>query len=161
VSYLKGRVTDLGVPFTLDVFGMTTSATDDMGIGQYWDDLARLADVLLPMVYPSHYPATAYGIARPNAEPYTIVRRALEDGQRRSSRPGSARIRPYLQAFTLGRPRYTATEVRAQIQAAEDLGLTDWVLWNARGVYPADALRPTGTPNAREAAAPPEAPPHR
>jgi hypothetical protein len=142
VTMLRDRVTGLGVPFTLDVFGLTTAAAGDMGIGQSWDDLSQLADVLLPMVYPSHYPRGAYGIAYPNAEPYETVRRAVLDGVRRSAAlPRAARIRPYLQAFTLRRPRYTAAEVRAQIEAVEDLGLTDWVLWNARGVYPDEALR--------------------
>jgi hypothetical protein len=57
--------------------------------------------------------------------------------------PGAtAKIRPFLQSFTLGRPRYTADEVREQIRAAEDLGIHDWVMWNARGVYPAGAFRP-------------------
>jgi len=142
VAMLRDRVGRLGVPFTIDVFGLTTSAQGDMGIGQSWDDLTPLADVLLPMVYPSHYPRGAYGIPYPNAEPYEIVRRAVEDGIRRSEGvAGAARIRPYLQAFTLRAPRYTAAEVRAQISAVEDLGLTDWILWNARGVYPAAALR--------------------
>ena len=114
-----------------------------MGIGQHWEDLVQLADVVLPMVYPSHYRRGSFGFSHPNAEPYAIVRKALEDGIRRNSvARGRARIRPYLQSFTLGKPRYTPVEVRAQIQATEDLGLTDWVLWNARGVYPAAALRP-------------------
>jgi hypothetical protein len=143
VGLLRDRVTRLGVPFTLDVFGLTTSARGGMGIGQYWEDLSQLADVLLPMVYPSHYPRGSYGISYPNAEPYTIVRRALEDGITRSADlANAARIRPYLQAFTLRRPRYTAAHVRAQIRAVEDAGLTDWVLWNASGRYPAAALRP-------------------
>ncbi len=145
LNMLKQRIGKLGVPFTVDVFGLTTSAHGGMGIGQYWDDLVRVADVVLPMVYPSHYPRGAYGLPYPNSEPYTVVRRALEDGIRRNAGvEGAAKIRPYLQAFTLRRPRYTATEVRAQISAVEDLGLTDWILWNARGVYPADALRPGG-----------------
>src|SRR5205085_12026224 len=105
--------------------------------------LVNEADVVLPMVYPSHYQHGAYGFERPNYEPYAIVHRALEYGIRRSaSIPGAAKIRPYLQSFTLGRPRYTADEIRAQIKAAEDLGIQDWVLWNARGVYPAAAFRP-------------------
>ena len=142
VALMKEEVERLGVPFTLDVFGLTTSATGSMGIGQNWDDLSQVADVLLPMVYPSHYPRGSYGIPYPNAEPYRVVRRALEDGLHRSRRLSDpARIRPYLQAFTLRRPRYRAAEVRAQIQAVEDVGLTDWVLWNASGRYPAAALR--------------------
>lgn len=140
VSLLKQRVEPLGVPFTLDVFGLTTSAVGDMGIGQNWDDLSRLAHVMLPMVYPSHYPRGSYGFSHPNAQPYQVVRRALEHALRRSG-PGTARIRPYLQAFSIFGVRYTAAEVREQIRATEDVGLTDWILWNARGVYPPDALR--------------------
>lgn len=143
VALMRERTGQLGVPFTLDLFGLTTSADGDLGIGQSWEDLAPLADVVLPMVYPSHYRAGAYGIAHPNSSPYATVRRALEDGLRRNARLTSApKIRPYLQAFSIFRVRYTPEEIRAQIRATEDLGLTDWVLWNARGVYPAGALRP-------------------
>lgn len=142
VALVRDRVKPLGVPFTLDVFGLTASADGDLGIGQHWDDLSQLADVVLPMVYPSHYRRGAFGIAHPNAEPYRTVRRALEDGIARSRRlANAAQIRPYLQSFSIFGVRYSAAEVRAQIQAAEDLGLTDWILWNARGVYPAAALR--------------------
>lgn len=145
LNLLRERIGDLGVPFTISVFGLTTSATNDLGIGQYWDDLVTAADVVLPMVYPSHYSRGAFGFRRPNAEPYEVVRRAIEAGLRRSAEfRDAARIRPYLQSFTLGRPRYTAAEVRAQIDAVEGLGLTDWILWNASGRYPAGALRTIG-----------------
>jgi len=121
---------------------MSASPGDDLGIGQVWEDLAPLADAVLPMVYPSHYARGAYGIRHPNAEPYATVRRALQDGVARNALiPGAPRIRPYLQAFSIFRVRYTAEEIRAQIKAVEDVGLQDWVLWNARGVYPAAALR--------------------
>ena len=99
------------------------------------------------MIYPSHYHAGAYGIPWPNAEPYEVVRRALLDGiERAASVAGAARIRPFLQSFSIRRVIYTATEVRAQIDAVEDLGLTDWVFWNASGRYPAAAFRRTQGP---------------
>ena len=133
---LRERTKRLGVPFTIDVFGLTTTATDDMGIGQYWEDLVSTADVVLPMVYPSHYYHGVYDVRHPNSEPYRVVRRALEDGLKRSGPLGkSAEIRPYLQAFTLGPPRYSPTEVRAQMRAAQDLGIESWVLWNPRSAY--------------------------
>jgi hypothetical protein len=140
---LRDRMRALGVPLTLDVFGMTTVTTGDMGIGQVWEDLVSSADVVLPMVYPSHYAPGMYGAPVPNAEPYLVVRRALEDGLRRSAlldRPAS--IRPYLQAFTLGAPRYTGAHVRAQIQAAADVGIDSWVLWNPRSDYRGAGLAP-------------------
>jgi hypothetical protein len=143
VALMRQRTADLGVPFTLDLFGLTTSAEGDLGIGQSWDDLAPLADVVLPMVYPSHYRRGAYGIEHPNASPYATVRHALEDGLRRNAELNHApKIRPYLQAFSIFHVRYTPDEIRAQIRASEELGLSDWILWNARGVYPAAALRP-------------------
>jgi hypothetical protein len=136
------RIKALGVPFTADVFGLATSARNDLGIGQYWEDVLGIADVVLPMVYPSHYHAGSYGISFPNAEPYETVRHALEDGiERAAAIDGAAKIRPFLQSFSIRRVRYTAEEVRAEIQAVEDVGLTDWVLWNASGRYPAGAFR--------------------
>ena len=134
---LRDRVKPLGVPFTIDVFGMTTNVRVDMGIGQVWEDLISTADVVLPMVYPSHYYRAMYGVAHPNSEPYTIVKRALADGVERSRQmgAGTAEIRPYLQAFTLGQPRYTPELVRDQIRAANDVGIHSWVLWNPRSDY--------------------------
>ena len=139
---LRDRTRSLGVPFTIDVFGLTTSATGDMGIGQLWEDLVTTADVVLPMVYPSHYARGHYNLARPNSEPYKVIRRAMQDALKRSAPLGkTAEIRPYLQAFTLGQPRYTAVEVREQIRAAEELGLRSWVLWNPRSAYDAGIFR--------------------
>ena len=143
VALMRRRPADLGVPFTLDVFGLTASADGDLGIGQAWTDLAPLADVLLPMVYPSHYRRGSFGIPFPNAQPYATVRRALEDALQKNAEVHRApEIRPYLQAFSIFHVRYTPDLIRAQIRAAEELGIDDWVLWDARGVYPAQALRP-------------------
>src|SRR5690349_2858488 len=146
VALLKDRLRPLGVPVTFDIFGLTASVTSgDLGIGQVWEDFVRVADVVLPMVYPSHYYRGAFGYAWPNGQPYHIVHSALTDALQRSRPlPGSAEIRPFLQAFTLGRrlPRYTPFEIREQIRAAEDLGITSWVLWNPRSVYQRGSLRP-------------------
>lgn len=137
------RTRALGVPFTIDVFGLTTSTEGDLGIGQHWHDLVTVADVVLPMVYPSHYYRGFYDITKPNFEPYRVVKRALEDGIRRTREAGgNAEIRPYLQAFTLGPPRYEPGHVREQIRAAEELGIMSWVLWNPRSAYQPGIFRP-------------------
>src|SRR5437660_495040 len=146
VALLKDRLKPYGVPVTFDIFGLTASVTTgDLGIGQVWEDFVSVADVVLPMVYPSHYYRGAFGYAWPNGQPYHVVHSALTDALKRSQPlPGSAEIRPFLQAFTLGRrlPRYTPFEIREQISAAEDLGITSWVLWNPRSVYQRGSLRP-------------------
>jgi hypothetical protein len=145
IAILARRIQPLGVPVTFDIFGLTSSATGDLGIGQVWEDFVTVADVVLPMVYPSHYYRGSYGLAWPNGEPYRVVRHALSEALERS-RPlaKAATIRPFLQAFTLGRrkPRYTPHEIREQIRAAEELGIDTWVLWNPRSVYQRDSLRP-------------------
>ncbi len=143
LKLLRDRVKKLGVPFTIDVFGMTTSTEVDLGIGQVWEDLITTADVVLPMVYPSHYFHGFGDIRHPNGEPYRVVRRAVQDALKRSAPLGkTAEIRPFLQAFTLGRPRYTPYHVREQIRAIEELGLRSWVLWNPRSAYDPGIFRP-------------------
>jgi hypothetical protein len=145
---LRNRVKPLGIPFTIDVFGMTTNVEVDLGIGQIWEDLVTTADVVLPMVYPSHYYHAMYGAPHPNSEPYRVVKGALADALRRNGRLGTAHaeVRPYLQAFTLGRPRYTPDHVREQIKAAADLGIRSWVLWNPRSAYDPRIFQ-SGTPS--------------
>jgi len=132
----------LGVPVTADVFGLTTSDTTDMGIGQRWEDFVDAVDVVLPMTYPSHYAPGSYGIAKPNARPYEVIARALSDAKRRSEGvAGAAKLIPWYQDFTLGPPRYGADQVRAQIRAGVDNGVPDWILWNPGSRYTVGALR--------------------
>src|SRR5205807_19660 len=77
ITLLRARRRPLGVPVTFDIFGLTASATTgELGIGQVWEDFINVADVVLPMVYPSHYYRGAFGLAWPNGEPYRVVRYA-------------------------------------------------------------------------------------
>lgn len=142
LGYLRSLVKPLGVPMTIDVFGLTASDTTDMGIGQRWEMFVDQADVVLPMNYPSHFAPGTYGIANPNAKPYETVDKALEDAIRRSQGiAGAAKIIPWYQDFTYGAPRYTAEHVRAQIRAGYDNGIRSWILWNPRSLYSKGALR--------------------
>lgn len=143
LEYLARRVRPLGVPNTIDVFGLTATDTTDMGIGQKWELFIDRADVVLPMVYPSHYAPGTFKLASPNAKPYETIARSLADMKARTRGIANpAKIVPWYQDFTLGPPRYGAAEVRAQIRAGEDNGIPDWILWNPRSVYNLAALRP-------------------
>jgi hypothetical protein len=143
LDYARAELEDFGVAMTVDVFGATTSAQSDVGIGQHWESFIGSVDVALPMVYPSHYWVGSFGIQDPNGRPYEIVRAALVSGLRRSlAVEGAGVTRPWLQDFTLGAPRYEAPEVRAQIQATYDAGVDEWVLWNPSSRYTEDALVP-------------------
>jgi hypothetical protein len=139
--YSRERLDLPDVPQTADVFGVTTTARQDVGIGQVWEKLSDVTDVLLPMVYPSHYPRGTWGYPVPNAEPYAIVRRAMDGAVARSAAiENAAAIRPWLQAFTLGDPPYGPAEIRAQMEAVYDAGLTEWILWSPGVRYPRAAF---------------------
>lgn len=145
LAYSRAELADMDVQVTADVFGVTTSVNRDVGIGQVWESFIDVVDVALPMVYPSHYWKGSFGYDRPNSYPYEIVREALEDAVRRSAViEGAGATRPWLQDFTLGPPRYEAPEVRAQIQAAYDVGIEEWILWNPGSRYTEAALEPAG-----------------
>jgi hypothetical protein len=143
LEYAREALDDLDVQVTADVFGVTTSARRDVGIGQVWETMISAVDVALPMVYPSHYWEGSFGFEVPNAHPYEIVRRAVTDAvQRAELVEGAGRTRPWLQDFTLGAPPYTSAEVRAQIQATYDAGVDEWILWNPSSRYTESALEP-------------------
>src|SRR5919202_3452016 len=94
----RNRLRPLGVPITADVFGLTASDTTDMGIGQKWERFVDAVDVVLPMMYPSHYAPGSFHLAAPNAHPYQVIDHGLKDAKRRSvGIAGAAGVRPWYQ----------------------------------------------------------------
>ncbi len=128
----KKRLDKLGVRTTADIFGLVSTVGGALEIGQKWEPLVKSVDVVLPMVYPSHYPRGSFGIARPNADPYNIIHIAISRGRERTEALGlkGERVRPWLQAFDLGQPRYGAHEIREQKRAVYDSGYEGWILWH-------------------------------
>jgi len=136
-------LTPLGTKISIDIFGLTTSVNTGMGIGQVLGPMAAQVDYVCPMTYPSHYARGEYGIANPNDDPYKTIHLAMHDAIGALGPGNAQKLRPYLQDFSLkGRGiRYGKKEVRAQMQAAADLGVDSWTLWNARGSYTLDAIK--------------------
>ena len=137
LTLARTRLGKLGVRTTADIFGLVTTVSGALEVGQQWEKLAPAADVLLPMVYPSHYPSGSFNIAHPNAEPYNVVFNAVRRAHERNVKLGLSgeRVRPWLQAFTLGKPPYGAAEVREQKRAVYDAGFDGWVLWHPGSKY--------------------------
>jgi len=134
----NGRLDKLGVRTTADIFGLVTTVRGPLEVGQEWEKLAPVTDVLLPMVYPSHYPRGSFGVARPNADPYKIIFAAINRARERDEKLGintAEHVRPWLQAFTLGQPKYDATHIRDQKRAVYDAGYDGWVLWHPGSNY--------------------------
>ena len=159
LGYLKERLAPLRVPMTIDVFGLTTTDSTDMGIGQRWEQFAGQADVVHPMTYPSHYSRGTYGLANPNASPYATIDRALRDAKARNANVmHPPEIVPWYQDFTRGAPHYGVAQIRAQMQAGYDNGVRSWILWNPGSKYTVAALRPEIL-SAEEEAVPASKPP--
>lgn len=133
----KGRIGKLGVRTTADIFGLVSTVGGALEVGQRWEPMVQSVDVVLPMVYPSHYPRGSFGIARPNAAPYDIIHIAISRGRVRTEALGlkGQRVRPWLQAFTLGAPKYGAAEITEQKRAVYDAGYEGWVLWHPGSNY--------------------------
>lgn len=119
---------------SVDLFGLVTVNTDDLGIGQVMEHAFAGIDYIAPMTYPSHYAKGFNGIENPAAAPYEVMKYSIDRGLSRmvafraqaasSSRATgesapAPKMRPWIQDFDLGAD-YTAQMVRAQIQAIED-----------------------------------------
>ncbi len=130
------------VPISADLFGMTTSNTDDLGIGQVLEDALRYFDFVSPMVYPSHYPANFNGWKNPAEKPYDVILYSMSKAVARANVATTSpnKLRPWLQDFSINGTPYAPEMVRAQIKAAYDVGLNSWMLWNASNVYSVPAL---------------------
>jgi len=124
------------IPLSADIFGLTMSATDDMGIGQKLELIAPHVDYVCPMIYPSHFANGTYGYKNPATHPYDMIHKALTDGMAKLTAANipTTKLRPWLQDFNLGAV-YTAQMVQTQITATNDVGLKSWLMWDASNKY--------------------------
>jgi len=147
-SFLKKAYEELSakeVYVSADIFGWATSSISDEGIGQHWEALATTVDYTCPMIYPSHYGSGIFGFAVPDAHPYWTVYESAKDGIERNKNVNKpALIRPWIQDFTArwvkGYINYGPKEVKAQIQALEDLGIEEYILWSPGNNYTWEAI---------------------
>ncbi len=147
-KYLHGELNPLGIVMSADLFGMTTTNSDDLNIGQKLEVALPYFDFIAPMVYPSHYPKGFIGLDNPAAHPYEVIKYSMGQGVKKVqafdatvASTSILKLRPWIQDFNLG-ATYTPDMVRAQIQATYDVGLTSWMLWNASNRYTREALLP-------------------
>ncbi len=142
----RRRIQDpTGIPVTADVFGIILSSElDGKLIGQGWDTVGLTGiDAVCPMLYPSHYADNTQLNGKmfdyPDLYPHDVMYNALISGKTAASAEGYATVRPYVQAFTATwishHLNYKVPEVKAQIQAIQDAGYSEWILWNAAANY--------------------------
>lgn len=117
------------------VFGI--AATRPTQIAQDIPAMAEHVDYICPMVYYSHWGPGEYEVPDPNADPYAITHRSLQDfidsvdGKR-------ARVIPWLQDFQLGGP-HGEPQVREQLRATADAGIDEWIMWDPSVRYTTSA----------------------
>lgn len=158
-KYLHEQLEPLGVATSADLFGMVTTNTDDLNIGQVLERALPYFDYISPMVYPSHYPKGFHGYSDVNANGYNIVHFSMSEAVRRTkatttgiasfafTRIGTStpalyekppypadKMRPWLQDFDYP-VDYTPAMVAAQIQANEDAGLDSYMFWDPANKY--------------------------
>lgn len=169
-AFVGQEMRKAGIVSSADLFGMTTTNTDDLNIGQVIEHALLSFDYVAPMVYPSHYPPTFNGWKNPNDVPGPVVEFAMKAAVARANslekevavekgeypaRPGTTtpafvstgiyakKLRPWIQDFDYGGD-YDEKDVRAQIEAVYDAGLTSWMMWDpgnryTRSAYDADS----------------------
>ena len=129
----RARFAKLGVRTTADIFGLVTTVGGALEVGQKWEPISQSVDVVLPMVYPSHYPPGSFQLPHPNADPYDVIHIAISRARERDEKLDirGEHVRPWLQAFTLGKlkPAYGPHEIEEQKRAVYDSGYDGWVMW--------------------------------
>jgi hypothetical protein len=131
LSTARERFAKQGVRTTADIFGLVTTVGGALEVGQKWEPISQSVDAVLPMVYPSHYPPGSFQLPHPNADPYDVIHIAISRARERDEKLGikGEHVRPWLQAFSIGQPKYGPHEIEEQKRAVYDSGYDGWVLW--------------------------------
>lgn len=146
LRFARAELEPYRVYVAADTFGWMASSQGDENIGQHWESLSNAVDYNCPMMYPSHYGQGNFGLPVPDAQPYATIDAGIKDAKQRDANlltPGA--LRPWIQDFTArwvrGHITYGPEEVRAQIQALEDNGVHEFLIWNAANRYTKAALK--------------------
>ena len=160
VKYAYENLASQGLFVSADVFGtIIGSEIDASAVGQIYTEMAKHLDYICPMIYPSHYGPGNFGIEYPDTKPYETILAALqksrtvldEAAKAEGHESRQAIVRPWLQDFTasyLGSGKYIPygyEQIQQQIQAVEDAGYDEWMLWSAANKYhlhPAETAAP-------------------
>jgi hypothetical protein len=133
-DFLRLAKKSISIPISVDVYGITGWYHFGYRIGQDFEAMAEYADVLCPMVYPSHFGTTFYrNKTTREALPGFLVGESVVRAQMLAGK--KTVIRPYLQAFNLLSPTWGVDYILTQIHAAEKAGANGFSFWNAKGDY--------------------------
>ena len=149
-KYLRQKLPD--AKLSVDLFGLSTVSSNDLGVGQIIEDAFEYFDYVCPMLYPSHYAEGFLGCPNPASYPYEVIKYSMENAikrlsvwrQSQNARLRDVQLRPWLQDFNLG-AIYDAKAVRLEIEAVYDAAGDDFrgfMLWSPSNIYTEEALQP-------------------
>lgn len=135
------RLKKYGVFISVDTYGNICWSKDDNGIGQRVTSLAKYADYLAPMLYPSGFARGSFYFEYPAEHPYDVIYRSVKNIEDRVS---PQRVRPWLQYFKdygSKRKEYGPFEIQEQIRATQNMQTNGWMMWSPSSKYESEALR--------------------
>lgn len=135
-TYIGEEMRSRKIPTSVDIFGMVTTASDDLGIGQYLEDILPHFDFVAPMVYPSHYPKGFNNWKDPNTVPGPLTEFVMGKAVERAKAKGFGpeKYRTWIQDFNYGKI-YTAADVRAEINSSVKVGVKSYMAWDPSNRY--------------------------
>ncbi|MBV6492014.1 MAG: hypothetical protein LDLANPLL_00003 [Turneriella sp.] len=132
LSEVRGIVTRNNTKLSLDIFGRVVYNEKDL-IGQNVENFAKHADIIYPMLYPSHFTKDKKRMSDPAFTVTEGTEKAIE-----RLKGTNVEVMPWVQVFVynIQYARVKLAEyVRLQIAAIEKTQARGWVAWNAKGDY--------------------------
>jgi len=155
LKYARDELSKKEVYVNASVFGQVGISNTDENIGQYWEAVSNVVDVISPMAYPSHYALGTLGIRNPDKEPFKLMDRYAEKiAQRNSNLETAGDTNVWIQGFSapwLNEYRvYREEELKEQIDALKKNNLDNYLVWNARSSYYWDGFKLDEEPEIRK-----------
>ncbi len=134
IQWYKSQLNAQKIPLQLDVFGIA-SFGPSVYIGQDIKLFSQSADVICPMVYPSHFEPYREHAVTPYDTVYSALD-ALRDQFEDDNLP--FKLYPYIELSNYRYPlshQQRLAYVKAEIRAAEDADVDGWYVWSAHNDY--------------------------
>lgn len=135
LSLAKKKLRKYGVFISVDTYGTVCWVKDDSNIGHTIPSLAKYADYIAPMLYPSGFSSGSFKFKYPAERPYSVVHRSVTKIKEDIA---SVRIRPWLQHFrdySQRRKQYKKKEIQDQIRATKHTKTGGWMFWSPSSKY--------------------------
>ena len=139
-SFLKKarKITEkYNVSLAADVFGVIawdTYPEDRLLLGQSLEAMAEHLDVISPMLYPSHFHPGFDGYTNPGEWPYFFVSSGVEKTKKKIEGT-NCKLVPWIQGFDMATQSFGKGYIKEQIDACEDQGISNYLIWNAGNRY--------------------------